>query len=137
MADTGNSATISFGTSTFTANYHSIGGLEETLDKIEDSHLGTSTRKTYIPGDLAEPGEIACEFEYDPDDQPPIGSAPETITITYPKPSGASAGATLAGTGFIISRKTPDLKNNELMVGEFTIAFDGKTGPTFTAATTS
>lgn len=136
MADTGNSATISFGTSSFTAAYTEIGGTEQELPKIMTSHLGTSTKHTYIPGDLYEPGEMDCEFQYDPDTEPPIGTV-ETITVTYPIPTGKTGGATLAGTGFISKRKTASLKNNELMVGTYTVCWDGLTGPTFTDATSA
>lgn len=134
MADTGNQATIVFATSGFTANYHMIGSTEQERGKIKDSHLGTVDYHTYIPGDLIEPGEMECELEFNPDDEAPIDAPAETITITYPVPAGMVNGATLAGSGFLTKRSTPDLKNGELMLGKFTVAWDGKTGPTFTPA---
>lgn len=133
MADTGNGATITMSDG-FTASYTMIGGFEQEIPAIEDSHLTTSTKKTYIPGDLYEPGEWPAEFQYNPNTQPSIGTV-LTITITYPVPSGSSNGATHAGTGFIKKRKFPELKNNELMIGEYVVQWDGKTGPTFTDAT--
>lgn len=135
MADTGNTSTITFGTSGFTANFHMIGSFEQERPVVKTSHLGTSNRETYIPGDLYEPGSFECEFEYDPDEQPPIGGAAETITITHPVPSGSSNGATAAGSGFISKWSSAELKNNELMVGKCTVQFDGITGPTFSDAT--
>jgi hypothetical protein len=134
MAATGNSSTIVFGTSGFVAHYHTIGGSEQARKKIITSHLGTTNYDTHIPGDLVDPGEVNCQFEYDPDANPPILAAPESITITFPIPAGRTHGATLAGTGFIMKRKSAELKNGELMVGTFTVAWDGGTGPTFTAS---
>jgi len=134
MADTGNTATIAFGTSGFTANFQMIGGTEQERPSIPDSHLGTTTRDTFIPGDLFDPGEFESEYQFDPDDQPPISGAAETVTVTFPVPAGQSNGATLAGTGFVTKWKSADLRNNELMVATVTVKWDGKTGPTWTDA---
>lgn len=134
MADTGNTSTIVFATSGFTANFHMIGSFEQERPDIKTSHLGTTGFETYIPGDLVEPGEFEVEFEYDPDEQPPISSAAETITITHPVPSGSSNGATCAGTGYIKKWSSAELKNNELMVAKATVKWDGGTGPAWADA---
>jgi hypothetical protein len=135
MADTGNTATIAFATSGFTANYHRIGGTEQERPAIKTSHLGTTNTETYIPGDLIEPGEFEVEFEFDPNNQPPITAVAETVTVTFPTPTGGSAGATLAGTGFVTKWKSADLANNELMVASATVQWDGLTEPTWTDST--
>lgn len=132
MADTGNGASITMSDG-FTAAYTMIGGFEQEIPAIDTSHLGSTTKKTYRPGDLYEPGEFEAEFQYDPNNQPSIGTT-LTITITYPVPSGSSNGATASGTGFIKKRKFAELKNNELMVGTYTVQWDGSTGPTFADA---
>jgi hypothetical protein len=132
LPDTGNSATIVFGTSGFTAKYHEIGGCEQEIPKIQDSHLGTVNWATTQPGDLKDPGEIECEFQWSADAQPPIGTV-ETVTITYPLSGAHTVGATLAGTGYICKRKSSALKNNTLLIGNFTFCWDGKTAPVFTA----
>lgn len=132
MADTGNGSSITMSDG-FTASYTMIGGFEQEIPDIETSHLGTSTKKTFVPGDLYDPGEFEAEFQYDPNNQPSIGTT-LTITITYPVPSGSSNGATTSGTGYIKKRKFPELKNNELMVGTYTVKWNGSTGPTFADA---
>lgn len=135
MADTGNTATISFGTSGFTANVHVIGGMDFTRPSIPTSHLGTTNFESVIPGDLIELGEFENEFEFDPDEQPPISAVAETITITFPVPTGMSNGATLAGSGFLTKWTTPEVRNNTLMVARYTVKFDGLTEPAWTDAT--
>lgn len=132
MADTGNTATITFGTSGFTANFHMLSGPEQERPKINKSHLGSADFEEYMPGDLVEPGEIEGEFEYDPDEQPPISAAVETITLTYP--SALANGATCIGTGFVTRWSAPELRNNTLMVARVTVAFDGVTGPAWADA---
>lgn len=134
MADTGNSATITFGTTGFTAQYTMIGGAEMERPKVKTSHLTTTNYETYMVGDLTEPGETECEFQYNPNTQPPILNAAETITITYPVPSGLTNGATKSGTGFLVKWSEPELKNNELMIAKYTIAWDGNTEPTYVDA---
>jgi len=135
MADTGNSATIAFGTSSFVANIYSIGGTSQTREALEDSHLGTTNQKTYIPTDLYEPGEFEIEFEWDQSFSvfPPIDGAPETITVTFPLKSGEGTAATLAGSGFITEVSGPDVENGSIMRGTATIKWDGKTEVAYTA----
>lgn len=135
MADTGNSATITFGTSGFTANFHSVEVGEETRPVIDTSHLGTTNYETSMPGDLRTTPEITATFEFDPNTQPPISAAAEVITLTFPVPSGSSSGATLAGTGFVTSFGGPTLENNQLMTATLTVHFDGITEPAWSDAT--
>ncbi len=135
MADTGNGASIVFGTSGFTSLYRILGETEQTRDTIEDSDLATSNLKTYIPGDLAEPGSFDIEFIWDPTaTQLDITDVPETVTVTLPKEnSGSAAAATLAGTAFLTKvTKGPSLQNGELNMGKATVQWDGKTEPSYT-----
>lgn len=136
FSDTGNGSTIVFGTSGFTARYHELGEATQKVAKIDTSHLGLArgSSKTSIPGDLVDPGEIQCMFEWPLGAICPLREASETVTITYPLPAGKSTPATLAGTGFVMQRSTPQLKNDLLMQGKFTLCFDGLTGPTYTPA---
>jgi len=131
--DTGNGATLVFGITGFTANYNRIGGSEQEVPDINDSHLQTTGFETKRPGDLTDAGEVEAELQYDSDTPPPLKTV-EIATITYPVPEGLSNGATLAGTGFIKKRTTADLANNELQIGSLVFMWDGKTGPAFTPA---
>ncbi len=125
MADTGNSATIVFGTSGFSADYEMIGGIEATRPSIPTSHLGTQTNETFMPGDLVDNGEIECEFQFNPNTQPPISGAAETVTVTFPVPSGLSNGATAAFSAFVRRWKSADLQNNEKMMASVTLKVSG------------
>lgn len=129
---TGNSGTISFGTQAFTGSWNRIGAWQPSRDKIETSHLGTTGYKTFIPGDLDDPGEVTLEVQFDPTASLPSMADPETVTITYPKKVGTNTAASLAGSGFITKAGTPELRNGQVMVQEITVAFDGITGPAFT-----
>jgi len=135
MADTGNTATIVFGTSGFTANYTRIGSTSQERESLEVTTIATTGEKLYQPNDLIEPGEFSCEFHWDQSAStfPPISAVAETITVTYPLKAGESTAATLAGTGYLKSSSGPDLVNGEIMSGEFTVQWDGTTGPSYTA----
>lgn len=133
-ADTGNSATCVLTSAGLVgAGVREIGGLEQAGEKIDDSLITTTTRKTYIPGDLYEPGTVEVTLEHDVNVLPPAPHTTDTLTITYPLEPGSVLGrSTLAGTGFILSRSLPMLKNNEIMVSKYVFQFNGKTGPTHT-----
>lgn len=133
MADTGTGATIVFGTSAFTAEIMSMSGNDISRADIDDTHLTTTGYRTYIPSDLLEGGTVEFEFAFDPDSQPPIDGAAETITITFPIPAGDSSGATLAFTGYI-NNWSWSVPLEEKMTGSATIKVDGKTDPVWTDA---
>ena len=109
MADLGTGASIVFATSGWTGEIASIEGPNETRESIDTTHLGTTVARTFIPADLIDGGEVSLTAWYDPDEPPPIKGATETITITFPVPSGLSAGATAQFSGFLtaVSRTIP------------------------------
>lgn len=133
MPDTGTGTTIAFGTSGFTAEIMSVNGNDISREDIETTHMGTTNYKTFIPGDLVDGGTLEVEFSLDPDDQPPVTAAAETITVTFPVPSGLSSGATYVFSGYVNSWSFTDAKE-ELMTGSMTIKVDGNTEPVWTDA---
>ena len=139
LGRSGQGIAIAFGTTSFAASLHSVSGTERSRAVVDTSHLGLAAdaEMTSLPGDLLEAGGFTATFEWNPSfsTMPPITSAPETITITYPLRSGESSNATLAGTGYMIRVKNGDVARNttDVMVGEYEIKWDGLTGPTYTA----
>lgn len=135
MADTGNSASIAFATSSFSANIYMIGSTSQERAALETSHLGTTNQKTFVPDDLIDPGEFEIEFEWDQSFStfPPISAAAETVTITFPLKSGESTAATLAGSAFVTSSSGPDVENGTIMRGTMTVKWDGQTECAYTA----
>lgn len=134
--DTGQGASITLSTSALTYKWRKIGKVDNTREKVEDTDLSNATYKSYLPGDLAEPGEFEVEFCFNPVATLPSPVAvAETVTITGPIPVGGTSAASLTGTGFITSiTRSPEFTTNGLQIGTMKIAFDGKTGPTNTAA---
>ena len=101
MSDTGTGTTIVFGTSAFTAELLSVTSGGVSRGSYDTTHMGTTGSMTKSPLALVDEGTVDIEFNYDPDEQPPISGVTETVTITFPIPAGDSAGATLVGSGFI------------------------------------
>lgn len=133
---TGHGASITFGTTAFTGAITSIGGNTNAIEDIEDFDLSTTTRKTFRPSDLIDPGEFTVTFFVDSEDAYPAPGTAETITITYKQqPGETTSAANLAGTGYIKSVTTAQHATGEMMTGELVVKWDGKTGPTFTVAT--
>lgn len=101
MTDSAQGATLTFGTSAWTGNLLAINGENISRAALPTSNLSTTGYKTFTPADLVDPGQSTVRLQFDPDDPPPITGAAETITITFPIPSGLTNGATRACSGFL------------------------------------
>lgn len=132
VADNGTGASITFGTSGISLRVNSIDwdGIERV--SIDTTHLGTTTARTFIPGDLYDPGMLNVEVQFDPSTALPMLLVAETITLSFPIPAGSSTHPTWAASGFITKYK-PGVKLEALMTGTLEIKFSGQI--TVTAAT--
>jgi len=119
MANTGNGTTITFGTSSFSANLLSVGGPGRSRGSIETSHMGTTTSHTFIPDDLVDNGEVSLEFEFNGYDTPPINGAVETITIAW-----GGTGDTWAFSGFMTNYE-PSAAMGDRMTATATLKVTG------------
>lgn len=133
--DTGHGATITLSSSGESYNWNSIDAGESTLEPVETTHLGSGAKKTFMPGDVVDEGEVTIPYQHDSEAALPAEGLVQTLTITLPTASGQSTPATLVGTGFVTRVKRPNLQTNQLQDGQIVFKFDGLTGPTYTAAT--
>ena len=135
MADVGTGTTITFGTSGFTAEVMSVAGNDMTREDIDVTHMGSTNYREFIPSKLVDGGTLELEISFDPDSQPPITGAAETITVNFPTPAGGTTPADLEFTGYVNSWSfTAGLE--EKMEATITIKVDGSgTEPTWTAST--
>lgn len=134
---TGNKATISLSgtmttgiTSAWVGNIVSIEPGEWTLGERDVSVLADSDFMRVDPHDLAVTNEISGVVRFSPAlGMPPINGAIETVTVTLPKLSTATAGvtqATITGKAFFTRVAFPNLANNETMDCEFTLKMTGE-----------
>ena len=139
---TGQGTTAVLTTNGITGCVRSIALPDFVIEKIDASCLDTTGFMKYISGDLTDPGECQLEIIFDPtfdfgadlDTGTGIMGTQDTLTITFIKQNtGSAAAAVLAGTGFVTNYSLPDLSTNELAVASVTFAFDGDTGPAWTA----
>lgn len=85
---------------------------------IDTTNFATTTARTFIPGDLYDPGEIEVELAFQPDTELPLDQAAETVTITWPD------GSTWAGSAFMRAGSiTAPLE--EKMTATATLKFSG------------
>ena len=107
MADIGTSATFAFGTTPIALDFTSIEASGVTRESIDVSHLGTTGAKAFIAAKLYDAGELTFEGLMDPNLGDAlvikVGAVAETMTVTFPTPSGGSSGSTFAATGFLTS----------------------------------
>lgn len=136
-ADSGNSATVTFGSWSFTADIISITPGDETREALDVSHLGTSDYRQFIPGDLVDAGEWVFTYIQDSTDadktlppDPTSGTADgmgarDTVTITLPEQLDAGNPPTFVFSGFVTSRSLAPLENDTVQIGTFSIKPDG------------
>ena len=105
FTDVGNGCSLAFATSAFSAALLSIDGPGLSRPSVETTHMGTTVAKTFVPGDLYDPGELDLEFAFDPSLTPPISGALEVITITWAKHSPIATAATWVASGFLTDYK--------------------------------
>lgn len=128
----------------WTTTLYSIGGVDFTAERQEDTHLNNTTKYAeYIHSEIVDHGEFTAEIDWYPDELNPeftsglgfLGGA-GTLTITFPSNNAAHATAgSISGTGNVIGFATPQLTPRDKTVATITCSFDGKSF-TFTSQTT-
>jgi hypothetical protein len=75
-------ATVTFGTSDYTADLISFTLPERATESIDTSHLGTTDYMTSKPSSLSDPGQLQLVFDYDPAMPDLRDDGAQTVTIT-------------------------------------------------------
>ena len=119
----GTGASIALATTGITLLATSIQGQGISWSSLDTTHLGTTVAKTFIRGELYDPGTIAVTFLCEPDTMDTlIGcAASETITITYPDVGAA----TEASLGFVTNIDSGSLEVDAVSTGSLTIKRTG------------
>lgn len=134
---TGNKSIISLGgtmttgiTTAWAGNVVSLNLGEWTLGERPVDVLSDDDFLRVDPADLATTNEISGVVRFSPTlGLPPLNGAVETVTVTLPKVSTATAGitqATVTGKAFFSRVAFPNLVNNETMDCEFTLKMTGE-----------
>lgn len=144
-ADSGMGTTLVAGTSVFAMQLTSLKVNGVKRKAIDTSHMGTAAaasskfgNMTFIASDLVDGGEVQCEgfahtLQTVTTQQPPIGQAAETWTITWPKLSTDAVASTWAFTGFCTACDT-DFPMEDIVKYSITLKVSGNV--TVVAATT-
>jgi len=122
--DVATGITISFATSTFTADVVDFAPIfEQTVEDIDCTHQG-STAREYIPSDLIDAGECTMTILWEVGSVVPVGADPEAITITFPFVSASTTKGTWVCDGYVKSYSaTGQLESR--YEGEVTIKWTG------------
>lgn len=122
--------TITFNSSYFSAKITAVNLDGYSREALDTTHT-TSTNgwETNFLSKIQKVGEAKVTILYDPDTSPPLTSAAETITITFPIPTGKTNGATFACSGGMTDFSFKgELKG--LYMADCTLTFSGE--PTWT-----
>lgn len=130
MADQGFGTSITFQSSLFSAQITGVtisGVTREALDTtVMDT---TSGAMTFIPSDLTDAGELQVQLKFHPHTKiaalkTALSAAAETITITFPVPTGGSSGATWSSSGFMTAFNITS-EMGSIITADATIKFSG------------
>lgn len=124
---TGNGASITFGTSGYSAPIVNFAWAGRTRNPIDATTLASTNEYAYIPEALVDNGEVTLTVQHDPGAAAPISAVPETITIALPASgAGVTTPASFAFTGFITSNDPlGSVENGSIVVENITIKIDG------------
>jgi len=127
--DVGTGTTITFGTSGYSANIESVSWSGLTRNEVDTTHMGSAEAnnfggRSFISGDLVDAGELAIVVQYNPDTDPPIDAAAETITVTWPKYGDDASAANWACSGFLTNFEINDPLEDK-MTATATVKFTG------------
>ena len=124
MADSGFGVAITFQTGFF-AEILSVDPPNMTRAAITTTHSATSGGKaTFIPSDIVDMGEMTVEMAFDPEEDPPIDAAAETVTLSYPVKAGDTNPATWVFSGFMTSYQ-PTVPIDDRMTARAVIKVSG------------
>lgn len=115
--DVGTGGAITF-SSSFLGRILNIEWTGISREALETSTMATTGGKTFMPGDLYDPGSLNVTIQFDTDASPPITSTAETVTVTWPDAETWSA------SGFLTDFSVTAAKE-EVMEATATIKFTG------------
>jgi len=124
-----------------------VGGKSIGTIDVTDITRTRGEAQLLIPEDIAEIDEVSIEGNWDSGvamptlgdvsaDVSAVAGDGDTLTITWPLFGTQTVAAKLTGTGFFTKISFPDMENNTAQEGSLTWKFNGRTGPTYTVATT-
>lgn len=121
--DEGAGGSLKFSSTSYTCEIVSITPSGQKRAALDTTHLA-STAKTYMPGDLIDPGTLEVVIHYPPDTPPPFTAA-ENFILYFPKSGTQTTGASLTALGFISERSGPAVKVDEIMEQTITVQLSG------------
>jgi hypothetical protein len=132
--DTMQGATLTLATDSLTLRLVSISPVLDEIVNIPTTHLGSTSKKTWIPGELSDYPEVTVVYQNSPGIANPT-KVVQTFTITAPTATGMTVPESITGTAFANSvTMVPgfDSANEGLQMKTFKMKWDGGTGPTRT-----
>lgn len=130
--DTQQGITMTLSVDSLTLRLTNTGALRKVLIAIRTTYLGSTTKHTYIPGELADFPPIPVTYQNSPGIALPTNVV-QTITFTMPTATGMSVPESVTGSAFIMENDmTPAMSSDSegLQMKSILIKFDGVTGPT-------
>lgn len=117
--DIGTATTVAFATSNFAGAIRNVKHSGITRPSIDITHLGSTTNRAFMVGDLYDGGELTLEVLFDPGIvRPPFSGPSENVTITFPDGNSFAGYAFCTNFGF----ETP---LEDVIMADVTLKFAG------------
>jgi len=129
---TGTGTTVTLGTTDYDIEITGITDISGTVEVIDTTHLGTTSARTKMLGDLTNWESMSADFHVDPDKLDTLKTAmglTQTVTITFKTVTGETTGASFVFSGGITSHNF-SIPLEDKMVGNYTISILGDVTPT-------
>jgi hypothetical protein len=93
-------------------------------EALETTNSATTTQRTFRAEQLLNNGELRATIQFDASKTPPIGSAAESVTVTFPMAAGAATAANWAGSAFMTAFEAT-IPINGIMTATMTLKWAG------------
>ena len=134
--DIGTGATLTTSGTSWNARITEMQWSGISREHVETTHLGSSDARTYLPGDLYDPGELSLSIQYEPGNEPQglTSATQQEWTLNFPlnAAQGQATAATLHGTASV-SEFSFGVPLEDVITGDVTFKFSGPL--TWTSAT--
>lgn len=134
--DIGTGATLTTSGTSWSARITEMNWSGISREHVETTHLGSSEARTFLPGDLYDPGELSLSIQYEPGNEPQgLTSATQqewSLVFALNTAQGQATAASLTALGSV-SDFSFGVPLEDVITGDVTMKFSGPI--TFTSAT--
>lgn len=126
---TGTGCSITLASSDYDVNILAVSDGGASIPVVDTTHLGTTTARTKIVGDLIDFGEWTIEIHIDPDKldlmKTTMEAGAQTVTFTWKKISGEPTNAATVSGSAALTAHSFTVPLEDIVTGTYTLSWLG------------